>query len=367
MRVTGIWKGGYQTLHEGAGGHVVNVDLPRDEGGHGIGPFALELNAMSPAGCITTIFALVAKKRRLSFERMEVDLDWKGPGGSPTISSVDGLLRVETSAPREEVETVLDITMRTCPVGVLYEKAHVPVRVRLEVATPMLHDADPPQQRGAGAEPGRPASVTHSHRGSGDRARRAWTREEGLEVLEAPDRRTTQDPEVLWSRVGVRSGEIVVDVGAGTGFFSVPAARRVGPNGRVYAVDLSEELVALLRTRRDQEAVPQLTPVLCTATSIPLDSAIADVVLLANVLHDIPPSTVSEAVRILKPGGRLVNVDWKKKATPGGPPAYLRLTPDEAAKLLEEHGLETVERWEFGPWHYGLVLQPSRTAAPSTA
>jgi ubiquinone/menaquinone biosynthesis C-methylase UbiE len=201
------------------------------------------------------------------------------------------------------------------------------------------------------------AGHAHDH---GGLAGRAWTRKEALGALEAPERRQSQDPEVLWTRVGLKLGATVVDVGAGTGFFAVAAARRVGPEGRVYAADLSDELVELLRERRDRESLPQLLPLRNTLTSIPLPSAVADVVLLANVLHDIPESTLTEAVRLVKLRGRFVNVDWKKEETPGGPPLEIRLTPDEAEQLLEKHGLETVERWEFGPWHYALVLRRSR-------
>jgi len=133
MKVTGTWQGGYQTLLEDSSGHSVTVDLPLYEGGKDRGPFALELSVMSLAGCITTIFAIVAKKRRLKFEKMRVELEAVRPEGSPTIVAVDGLFHVSTSAPVEEVQTALSLTLRTCPVGVLFEHAHIPVRVRLEV------------------------------------------------------------------------------------------------------------------------------------------------------------------------------------------------------------------------------------------
>jgi putative redox protein len=141
MRAVGTWQGGYRTLLEDDRGHSVTVDLPRDEGGEDVGPFALELSVLSLAGCITTIFALVAKRRRVKFEGMAVELDADRPKGSPTIASVSGVLRVETSAPHEEVETVLAITLRTCPVGIIYERAHIPVRVDLEVVEPVTKHA----------------------------------------------------------------------------------------------------------------------------------------------------------------------------------------------------------------------------------
>ncbi len=138
MRAFGTWQGGYRTLLDDGTGHTVTVDLPSDEGGGDVGPFALELSVLSLAGCITTIFALIARRRKLQFEGMNIELEAERPRGSPTITSVHGVLAVATTAPRCEVETVLEITQRTCPVGLLFEKARIPVRVRLEVREPML-------------------------------------------------------------------------------------------------------------------------------------------------------------------------------------------------------------------------------------
>jgi putative redox protein len=114
----------------------VTVDLPREEHGEDGGPSALELSILSLSGCITTIFALVAKRRHLAFEAMTVDLEAHRPAGAPTITSVDGVLRVVTSAPAEEVATTLSITLRTCPLGVLFSQARVPVNVRPIVVSP---------------------------------------------------------------------------------------------------------------------------------------------------------------------------------------------------------------------------------------
>jgi putative redox protein len=136
MKAVATWGGGFQTELEDARGHSVIVDLPRDEGGADVGPSALELNVLSLAGCITTIFALVARKRRLKLDSMDLELTAERPEGAPTITSVRGVFRVVTSAPAAEVDTTLQITLRTCPVGVLYERAGIPVRVRSVVVSP---------------------------------------------------------------------------------------------------------------------------------------------------------------------------------------------------------------------------------------
>jgi ubiquinone/menaquinone biosynthesis C-methylase UbiE len=167
-------------------------------------------------------------------------------------------------------------------------------------------------------------------------------------------------PERLWARLGLRRGETVVDVGAGSGFYSFPAAARVGPTGHVFAVDVSSDLVELLRSRADEKKVGNLEAVLSTATRIPLEDAVADVAILANLLHGIPSRTVDETIRVLRPGGKLVNVDWKKEPSEGGPAVRHRLSATMARRVLTSHGLAHVDSFDLGPSHYAQVFERPR-------
>lgn len=364
MKARGTWTGGHRTVLEDRRGHQVTCDLPHAEGGSDRGTSALELSVLSLAASITTTFTHVAKRRRLAFQSMTVDLDAEPSAGSPTILSVDGVLHVVTSATPREVEAALGDALRTCAVGVLFERAQIPVQVRAEVHP--AHRIDPGRSSHSAersAEPTGAAPPPADHQHHAGLERREWSRAEALEILESPERRRAHDPDELWAHVHLQAAQTVAEVGAGTGFFALPAARRVGPEGRVYAVELSPELVELLEERGREGALPQLVAVRSTPSSIPLDSSIADFVLLANVLHDLPPPTVAEAVRLLRPDGRFVNLDWRKGPSLGGPPDEVRLTPDEAALRLGELGLEEVERWEPGPWHYAQILR--RAGAPT--
>lgn len=188
----------------------------------------------------------------------------------------------------------------------------------------------------------------------------SWSRADAVAVLDSPERRSSQDPDRLWRRVGLKPGETVVDVGAGSGYYTFPAAAVVGPSGRVYAVDVSPELVEMVRERAASRKVRNVEPLLSTPTRIPIEDAVADVAILANVLHGIPSSTVDEAVRLLRPGGRLVDVDWKKEPTPEGPAVGHRLTVPEATAALSAHGLTPVDSFELGPYHYVLVFERPR-------
>jgi ubiquinone/menaquinone biosynthesis C-methylase UbiE len=190
----------------------------------------------------------------------------------------------------------------------------------------------------------------------------SWSRADAIALLDSSERRRHQDPLRMWHRVGLRPGSVVVDVGAGSGFYAFPAARVVGPEGRVYAVDVSEELVDLMREKAAAAKIRNLESVLSSPRHIPLEDAAADMALLANVLHGIPPGTVREAVRVLRPGGRLINVDWKKKPTPEGPPVQHRLSIPEATAALRAYGLTRVDSFDLGPSHYVLVFERPRPA-----
>lgn len=189
-----------------------------------------------------------------------------------------------------------------------------------------------------------------------------WSREWALSHLESPERLRSGEAERVWTLVGLEPGETVVDVGAGTGYFAFPAARRVGPRGRVYAVDISTDLVALLRERRHERRTPQLKPILSTRSRIPLQAHTADVVLMANLLHGAPEATLREATRLLRPRGRFVIVEWVKRATAHGPPLERRINPEEVRTRLARRRLLPVAFGELGRTHYVVVAIPQRGA-----
>ncbi len=191
----------------------------------------------------------------------------------------------------------------------------------------------------------------------GRRSEAIWSRARAIAVLDDPGRPAREDPGALWDLAGIGPGMTIADVGAGTGFYAFPASERVGPSGRVYAVDRSPELVALVRARARERRRRNLIAVRSRPARIPLPDAVADRVLLANVLHGIPPATVREAVRLLRPGGRLIDVDWAKRPTPNGPPVAHRLSVAEARRTLAAHGLRPGAAHDLGPEHYVLVAE----------
>jgi putative redox protein len=120
MRSNAKWIGNSQVLLNDGRGHETICDLPSAEN---VGPTALELTVMSYAGCIVTIFKIIAEKRRINFECLEVEVVANKPDGSKTIESIEFITKVKSDADQKSLEKVLDLTSLTCPVGVLWKQA----------------------------------------------------------------------------------------------------------------------------------------------------------------------------------------------------------------------------------------------------
>jgi ubiquinone/menaquinone biosynthesis C-methylase UbiE len=175
------------------------------------------------------------------------------------------------------------------------------------------------------------------------------------EYLDSAERRSYLDPTRIFRGFGLKPGNRVADIGSGTGFFAIPAARIVGPEGRVYAVDLAPEMLEDLQAKLAQEPVPNLEVVRSTEDRIPLGDDSVDFAFLACVLHELDgPGTLLECRRILTPTGRLGVVDWRKEDMAFGPPKAHRLNEDEARSILRDAGFKPIKTFEAGRYHYGI-------------
>jgi putative redox protein len=125
MKVKAVWVEKRRSVLDNGRGHGTVVDLAAEKGGDNTGPSAVELAVMALAGCITTIFSGVAPRRHLPFTKMEVTLDADYPAGAPTVTSAKGTADIWSDQSESEVKTTFDITLRECPVGILFENAGI--------------------------------------------------------------------------------------------------------------------------------------------------------------------------------------------------------------------------------------------------
>ncbi|OGO00015.1 MAG: hypothetical protein A2Y58_04725 [Chloroflexi bacterium RBG_13_51_52] len=174
-----------------------------------------------------------------------------------------------------------------------------------------------------------------------------------------PERRKWQDPEAVLSGIGLKPGLIFVDIGCGSGFFALPAARMVGKNGKVYGLDANPAFIADVKEQADKEGLKNLYLSSGRAEETIICKHCADIVFFGIALHDFQdPSKVLENARsILKPIGKMVNLDWKKEEMALGPPAHIRFDVNKASRLIENAGftIESVE--DSGLYHYLITAR----------
>lgn len=154
--------------------------------------------------------------------------------------------------------------------------------------------------------------------------------------------------------IGVRSGDICVDFGSGTGTFAFPMAVAVGDKGRVYAVDNSEKMLGMIAGKNPS---PQLITVRADVMQTGLDDNLADICLLAFILHEVAEQDklIGEACRLAKPGGRIVVLEWRADADMPMPPKHKRITRDKIERLFGQAGLELSDYIERTAAHYVAV------------
>ncbi len=177
----------------------------------------------------------------------------------------------------------------------------------------------------------------------------------GQRLFKPQDAHKLEDPErLIWLPVAdvirasaIRTGMHVADVGAGTGYFAIPLAKAVGPEGKVYAIDLQSDMLNLLREKINRsDALRNIELVRGEASRTTLATRSNDLVLIANVWHELDDheAALREAARILVPGGTLALLDWRPDIdAPPGPPSNHRISATHVVQCLEKN------RWTAAP------------------
>jgi ubiquinone/menaquinone biosynthesis C-methylase UbiE len=172
------------------------------------------------------------------------------------------------------------------------------------------------------------------------------------EILDSTARASLLDIEGILDSLELKPDSIIADIGSGTGFFAIPASKRV-PKGQIYAIDIQDEMHMTLTDKIDDQKISNIKTILSKENHIPLEGSGVDLAYIGNTLHELKDLyTLKEVHRILKPGSRLIAVDWKKKETPMGPPVNHRLSREEAVEKIESAGFQVTQAGDQGLYNY---------------
>jgi len=168
------------------------------------------------------------------------------------------------------------------------------------------------------------------------------------------------NPHNVIAQVGIQPGWVVADFGCGAGFYTIPAAALAGPTGKVYAIDILDSKLAVTLSSARQEGLKNVFAhkVDLDKPLIQIEEASCDLVIVASILHQVysKESLIKNIYRILKTGGSVLVVDWKKEAAPLGPDISSRVSKEDVEKLMMHSGLRKDKEVDADSFHYGLIF-----------
>jgi SAM-dependent methyltransferase len=181
---------------------------------------------------------------------------------------------------------------------------------------------------------------------------------EELGALEGPDRELYQKPDQVMDALGIADGSNVAEVGAGGGWFTVRLARRVGPQGLVYAEDIQEQMIESIERRLQRESLRNVRTVLGKPDDPRLPQNALDAVLIVDSYYEFekPVDLLSNVKEALKPNGRVAIVDYRKDGGGPGPAMDDRVDESLVIAKAEAAGLRLVSRESFLPYQFMLVF-----------
>jgi precorrin-6B methylase 2 len=181
----------------------------------------------------------------------------------------------------------------------------------------------------------------------------------GANWLERSSREREERPDLLLAALGLVPGMAVADVGAGTGYYSWQIAARVGEAGRVYAVDVQPQMIELLKDRMRQRGVRNVQPVLGTATDTGLAPGSIDLALMVDVYHELdhPREILDSVARSLRPGGRLVLVEYRAEDDRVPIKQLHKMSVAQIRREVGAQGLLWQQTLETLPWQHIVIFR----------
>ena len=191
-----------------------------------------------------------------------------------------------------------------------------------------------------------------AHHGFGDVAHWAG-------VFESADRAKWQKPDEVVRALDLKPGQTVIDIGAGTGYFTRRFAKAVGPSGAVIGLDVEPGMVDYMKADAKKLGLQNYHARVVKADDPELSPNSADVIFFCDTLHHVDDrlAYLRKLAPALKPGGRIAVVDFKKDA-PEGPPKRMKISREQMIDQFSKAGYDMVREHKFLPYQYFLEFEP---------
>ena len=173
------------------------------------------------------------------------------------------------------------------------------------------------------------------------------------------ERRKRHNPEEILTNAGLKAGMTFADLGSNDGFFTLPAARIVGPSGKVIALDVNEEALKRLKEKFDNEDINNYEIVEGAAEEADFKEDSIDFIFFGIVLHDFfdPIEVLKISQKAIKKDGIIYDYDWRKDSHSAGPPPEIRLDTNDVTKLAKKADLKVIDTKFLDKDFYEIILK----------
>ena len=191
---------------------------------------------------------------------------------------------------------------------------------------------------------------------------------QGADWLFRDSREAEEQPNRMLDALGIKPGETVADVGAGAGYTSLLLSKRVGPTGSVLATDVQPQMLAMLAANAKAAGVTNIKPIRSTQTETRLPDGKVDLAIMVDVYHEAtdPESLLQGLKKALKPGGRLVLVEFRGEDPEVPIKPEHKMTLAQVRRELEPQGFRFKDSLEFLPWQHVIIFERPADAPVST-
>jgi predicted methyltransferase len=192
----------------------------------------------------------------------------------------------------------------------------------------------------------------------GERTRDVAPASENIAFFNRPERDTEERPELLMSALAIPPGATVADLGSGTGYFTWRLAEQVGPTGKVLAIDVQQRMLELTKKAVTERRLENVEYVLATETNPRLPENTFDLVFIAYAYHEFedPEATMAAVRRSLKPGGRVVILEYAKESNIAPASPLHKMSFEELRREIEPMGFTIDRLLDFLPVQHGVVF-----------
>lgn len=182
--------------------------------------------------------------------------------------------------------------------------------------------------------------------------------------LENPVRLAELNPPVTLEKIGLGQNHTLADIGAGSGIFTMPAARIT--RNKIYALELDEAMLAIMGEKAVKEGLTNIELLHVRGNSLAIPDQTVDIVLLVTVLHEISEQGgfLQEIRRITRDKAKVAIIEFHNRETPMGPPVGRRLGKEDVTSLLSENGWQVAKDFDLGDNFYCLVFHKTPQTIP---